>query len=166
MNPTNDLNHPNHLNDLNQIHQIDQINETDQTDEIDEIDGTKGIKKTEPKGAPFHIGGHKGSNYPQSSRALRDAPPGCKTYSPQLTVAFCFEQLSHNLLNRCLERKERLHFKHLLLSRRLWVSLSNIGSLLNLLSFSYQQVKQWLFSTTIENQWSISCLKADQKGSE
>ena len=167
------LNKPNKpkngTNQINQMNEIDQINQTNPRNSessrlthlrpwakiMRRMIPQRGNKKTEPKRAPSlirFIGGLKDSNYPRSSMILADELPACKTYSPQLTLAFCFAQLSHSLLNRCLERKERLHFKHILLSRRLWVSLANIGSLLDLSNIYYQWLEQGLPSTIIESQ--------------
>ncbi len=118
-------------------------------------------EQTKPsgKGALSFHASLTGLDYSRSSRCLGEETAGCKTYSPILTLAFCLAQFSQSLLNRCLERKDRSHFRHRLIPRDLWVSLANIGSLLVSSHIPYRLVERSPLSTALWTQWGFASVE-------
>ena len=116
-------------------------------------------KKRSGKGAPSFHASLTDLDYSRSSRDRGEETAGCKTYSPKLTLAFCLAQFSHSLLNRCLERKERSHFRHRLIPRDLWVSLANIGSPLVFSHISYRLVERPPSSIALWSQWGFASVE-------
>ena len=135
------------------------ITETSQWKIWEAEDSSTNKGKLSGKEVPSFDATLTGVNYSRSPRGLGDETAVCKIYSPKLTLAFCLAQFSHSRLNRCLERKERSHLRHCLISRDLWVSLANIGSLLVSSHISYRSAEGAPRSTVRWCQWSSASVE-------